>query len=202
MSKPIPIDKSVIWDSSKTIVSKADLFGSIEYINDVFAEVSGYSEAELVGKAHNIIRHPDMPKVIFKTMWDHIKQGKKFHGIIKNLSKSGKHYWVITDFDYVVGDDAKIQKYIARRKAVSERIIEKIENLYEKLLKIEEVSGVEGSEKYLIGYLEDINLTYVEMITQLMVDDANEKDYETAATLDDEEKEKVRKGFFGKFFGN
>ncbi|MDN3674426.1 PAS domain-containing protein [Flavobacterium branchiarum] len=196
---PTPIDQSVIWDVTQTIVSKADLYGNIEYVNDTFSEVSGYDESELVGKAHNIIRHPDMPKVIFKVLWDHISKGKKFHGIIKNLAKSGKYYWVITDFDYIVSDDAKILKYIARRKAISPGVIEKVEDLYRKLSKIEQVSGVEGSEKYLIGYLEDHNLDYVELITKLMMDDLNEQVVVESST---EEIEETKKSFFSRFFGN
>lgn len=198
-----PINESVVWDTTKTIVSKADLFGSIEYINDTFSEVSGYDESELVGQPHNIIRHPDMPQVIFKILWDHIKQGKRFHGIIKNLAKSGKYYWVITDFDYIVGDDAKILKYIARRKSISAGVIEKIEDLYKRLHKIEQVSGIKGSEKYLIGYLEDHNLDYVELITKLMMDDANEQAKSAEATSASYDKiEESKKSFFKKFFGN
>lgn len=201
-TKIIPVDKSVVWDTTKTIVSKADLFGTIEYINDTFSEVSGYDESELVGQPHNIIRHPDMPQVIFKILWDHIKQGKKFHGIIKNLAKSGEYYWVITDFDYIVGDDAKIQKYIARRKAISTGVIEKIEELYKKLYKIEQVSGIKGSEKYLIGYLEDHNLDYVELITKLMMDDSNDQMKSELSSISDVKREESKRSFFSKFFGN
>ncbi|AYN04771.1 PAS domain-containing protein [Flavobacterium sp. 140616W15] len=196
---PTPIDQAVEWDTTQTIVSKADLYGNIEYVNETFSEVSGYDESELVGQAHNIIRHPDMPKVIFKVLWDNISKGKKFHGIVKNLAKSGKYYWVITDFDYIVSDDAKILKYIARRKAISPGVIEKVEDLYKKLSKIEQVSGVDGSEKYLIGYLEDHNLDYVELITKLMMDDLNEQ-VETESST--EEIEETKKSFFSRFFGN
>ncbi|MCC9070776.1 PAS domain-containing protein [Flavobacterium sp. F-65] len=196
---PIPIDEAVKWDTTKTIVSKADLYGNIEYVNDTFSEVSGYDESELVGQAHNIIRHPDMPKVIFKVLWDSISKGKKFHGIVKNLAKSGKYYWVITDFDYIVNEDAKILKYIARRKAISPGVITKVEDLYKRLSKIEQVSGVEGSEKYLIGYLEDHNLDYVELITKLMMDDLNEQIKLESST---EEIEETKKSFFSRFFGN
>jgi PAS domain S-box-containing protein len=196
---PTPINEAVKWDTSKTIVSKADLYGTLEYVNDTFSEVSGYDESELVGQPHNIIRHPDMPKVIFKVLWDNIQKGKKFHGIIKNLAKSGKYYWVITDFDYVVNEDAKITKYIARRKAISTGVIEKVEELYKKLSKIEQVSGIEASEKYLIGYLEDHNVDYVELITKLMMDDLNEQIKLESST---EEIEETKKSFFGRFFGN
>lgn len=197
--RPTPIDQPVKWDETQTIVSKADLFGSLEYVNETFASVSGYDESELIGQPHNIIRHPDMPKVIFKVLWDNISKGKKFHGVIKNLAKSGKYYWVITDFDYVVSDDAKILKYVARRKAVSPGVVKKVDELYKKLYKIEEVSGIEGSEKYLIGYLEDHNLDYVELITKLMMDDLNQQ-VELESTA--EEVEETKKSFFGRFFGN
>ncbi|MCK8142853.1 PAS domain-containing protein [Flavobacterium sp. I-SCBP12n] len=197
--RPTPIDQPVKWDETQTIVSKADLFGSLEYVNETFASVSGYDESELIGQPHNIIRHPDMPKVIFKVLWDNISKGKKFHGVIKNLAKSGKYYWVITDFDYVVSDDAKILKYVARRKAVSPGVVKKVDELYKKLYKIEEVSGIEGSEKYLIGYLEDHNLDYVELITKLMMDDLNQQ-VELESTT--EEVEETKKSFFGRFFGN
>lgn len=67
-NKITPLDKEVIWDKSKVIMSKTDKFGTIEYANDVFVDVSGYEDYELVGQPHNIIRHPDMPKVIFKVL--------------------------------------------------------------------------------------------------------------------------------------
>lgn len=197
--RPTPIDEPVKWDTTQTIVSKADLYGSLEYVNDTFSSVSGYDESELIGQPHNIIRHPDMPKVIFKVLWDNISKGKKFHGIIKNLAKSGKYYWVITDFDYIVSEDAKILKYVARRKSISRGVIDKVEDLYRKLSKIEEVSGIEGSEKYLIGYLEDHNLDYVELVTKLMMDDLNEQ---VEVEVSSVEIENTKKSFFSKFFGN
>ena len=200
---PSPVDREVSWDKSETIMSKTDLYGTIEYANDAFVSVSGYSEHELVGKPHNLIRHPDMPKVIFKVLWDSIKKGYKFHGIVKNLAKSGEYYWVITDFDYIIDDDANILKYIARRKAVPDGVVKKIENLYNKLLKIEEVGGVEASEKYLTGFLEEQYLTYVQYVTKLMVDDENEQETIRQHEIDYQnmEKEQMRKNFFQKFFG-
>lgn len=204
IKKPLPIDEPVIWDTEKIIVSKTDIFGSIEYANETFVEASGYQEFELVGQPHNIVRHPDMPQVVFKVMWENIKKGRKFHGIVKNLSKSGRHYWVITDFDYVVDENATICKFIARRKAVPQGVIDKVENLYKKLLQIEEVRGIEGSEKFLTGYLEEMGLTYVQLITKLMVDDANEQTekLETEQQQTVESMEELRSGFFNRFFNN
>lgn len=78
----------------KLILSRTDLNGKITYANDTFAHVSGYRADELIGKPHNIVRHPDMPRSIFKQMWDTILSGKEWQGIVKNLRKDGGYYWV------------------------------------------------------------------------------------------------------------
>jgi PAS domain S-box-containing protein len=194
INRPIPIDKETIWDKSQTIMSKTDLFGTIEYVNQAFADVSGYEEDELMAHPHNIIRHPDMPKVIFKVLWENIKAGNQFHGIVKNLTKSGRYYWVITDFEYSRDAKGTIQNYIARRKAVPENVITNhIAPLYKKLLEIEHTSGVSTSEKYLTGYLEDQNLSYVELITKLMVENEEKSP--------NPDSNKKKEGFFSRFFG-
>ncbi|GAA6772256.1 hypothetical protein AAGS39_30080 [Flavobacterium sp. CGRL2] len=71
------IDKEVTWDKTQVIMSKTNAFGIIEYANEVFVDVCGYEDYELMGQPHNIIRHPDMPKVIFKVLWENLKNGKK-----------------------------------------------------------------------------------------------------------------------------
>lgn len=203
--KPTPIDKEVAWDKTKTIMSKTDLYGTIEFINEVFTDVSGYEDYELIAKPHNIIRHPDMPQIIFKVLWDNIKQGNQFHGIIKNLAKSGRYYWAITDFEYVMDENQNITKYIARRKSVPQDIITKhIEPLYRKLLQIEQVSGVDASEKYLIGFLEEAGVNYVDLITNLMIDDDKAEQLRgmkgKGLEDDEEDSKEKRQGFFSKFF--
>lgn len=76
------------------IVSRTNLKGEITYANEAFAQISGYSVDELIGKPHNIVRHPDMPKAVFKEMWQTIKEYKKWTGFIKNMRKDGSFYWV------------------------------------------------------------------------------------------------------------
>lgn len=76
------------------ILSRTDLKGRITYVNASFAHVSGYQADELIGKTHNIVRHPDMPRSIFKQMWDTIAAGKEWEGFVKNLRKDGGYYWV------------------------------------------------------------------------------------------------------------
>ncbi|HEX8018176.1 MAG TPA: PAS domain-containing protein, partial [Flavobacterium sp.] len=163
------IDKEVTWDKTQVIMSKTNAFGIIEYANEVFVDVSGYEDYELMGQPHNIIRHPDMPKVIFKVLWENLKQGKNFHAIVKNLAKSGRYYWVITDFEIARDENGVIVNYFGRRQSVPQEVISlHIEPLYKKLLQIEAASGVEFSEKYLIGFLEEKKRSYVEYIKELI----------------------------------
>lgn len=205
ITRPIPIDKEVSWDKTQTIMSKTDLYGTIEYANEAFVDVCGYEDYELMAQPHNFIRHPDMPKVVFKVLWDNIKLGNKFHGIVKNLAKSGRYYWVITDFEYLKDEDGVIKNYIARRKAVPQAVISNhIEPLYKRLLQIEQASGLVASEKYLIGYLEEKGLSYVDLITKLMIDDSKvqQQVVQTVSENIYEEEEEERRGFFSRFFGN
>ncbi|WP_258932552.1 PAS domain S-box protein [Flavobacterium oreochromis] len=85
IKKPVPINEEVVWDTTKTIMSKTDSYGTIEYVNEVFAEVSGYQEYELVGQPHSIVRHPDMPQIIFKVLWDNIKKDINFMELSKTF---------------------------------------------------------------------------------------------------------------------
>lgn len=201
IERPIPVDREVVWDKTKTIMSKTDLFGTIEYANDIFVEVSGYEDYELMAHPHNIIRHPDMPKVVFKVLWDNIKQGNQFHGVVKNLAKSGRYYWVITNFEYDRDDEGNIVNYIARRKAVPQEVITNhIQPLYTKLLQIEKASGVEASEKYLKGFLQEEGISYVDLITNLMVESEKLNQKIEEATVDIPQEKEQKKGFFERFF--
>ncbi len=83
------------------IISRTDLKGIITYVNETFAEISGYTSAELVGKPHNIIRHPDMPSVVFETLWQTLKAGKKWGGYVKNMRSDTGFYWVYAEISGV-----------------------------------------------------------------------------------------------------
>ncbi len=194
--QPTIIDKEVVWDKSRVIMSKTDHRGVIEYANEVFMDVCGYEDYELMGQPHSIIRHPDMPKVLFKVLWENLKLGGNFHAVVKNLAKSGRYYWVVTDFESTKNEDGEITHYFGRRRAVPQEIITNyIEPLYKKLLQIEKASGVEYSEKYLIGFLEEKNRSYVEYINDLFTE--YERSQKTDAPIGVEEE----KGFFKRFFG-
>ncbi len=169
MLRPVPIDEAIALDSKRYIVSKTDDRGVIEYGNEYFVEISGYKESELIGQPHSMIRHPDMPKVIFKLMWERIQSGESIFAVVKNLAKNGKYYWVITEFESKVNPlTNKIEKFTAFRKAAPAPVVEVVKPLYAKLVEIESQSGVEGSAKYLVGYLEDQGKSYDEFIDGLI----------------------------------
>jgi PAS domain S-box-containing protein len=156
MQKPEPLDEEIILDPKRYIVSETDEKGKITFCNDYFMEVSGYSLEELIGKPHNIVRHPDMPKVVFKLLWETIGAGKNINAVVKNLAKDGRYYWIFTEFEIRKDtDNGNIIGYHASRKTISKHVIEIIADLYSELLKIEKTQGVEASEKYLINFLKE-----------------------------------------------
>lgn len=119
--------------SLTTILSETDLYGTITYINSKFCEVSQYSEAELLGKPHNMVRHPDMPREIFKLLWTTIKRGEVFNGIVKNRKKDGTHYWVDATIVPIM-EEGKIVKYIGARYHIEDDEI--AETLYARQLEM------------------------------------------------------------------
>ncbi len=123
MSKPTPIDEAYTF-SDGLIVSSTDLDGNITYANRKFCTVSGYSKSELVGKNHNIVRHPDMPKIAFRRLWNTIKDGNEWTGIVKNLRKDGLYYWVYSHITPVVKGGKLIGYTAARRPATKNEILE------------------------------------------------------------------------------
>lgn len=76
------------------IISHTDAQGRITYVNDEFVEYAGFSREELIGKPHNVIRHPDMPQEAFRDLWDTLKKGRAWQGMVKNKRKNGDYYWV------------------------------------------------------------------------------------------------------------
>ena len=156
MTKPTPLKEEIILDPKRYIISETDAKGKLTYSNDYFKEVAGYSEEELQGQSHNIVRHPDMPKVVFKLLWETISQGKNINAVIKNLAKDGRYYWVFTEFE-TKRDEAtnEIVGYTAHRKIVSKHIIDIIEKLYKELRYIEKQESVEASEKYLNVFMHE-----------------------------------------------
>jgi aerotaxis receptor len=123
------LDEEVPFPEGKLIVSRTNLQGIITHCNQSFIEMSGFSEQELIGQPHYILRHPDMPAVAFKDLWDTIQTGKKWHGYVKNLRKDGRYYWVYATVIPNVRDN-KIVSYTSVRRKPSRKIVENCIALY------------------------------------------------------------------------
>lgn len=129
MEKSHTSSREVFVESQQTLVSKTDLSGKIIYANKDFIDISGFSESELIGSPHNIVRHPDMPAAAFKDLWSTVGQGKPWMGIVKNRTKSGDFYWVEARV-IPVWHDGKVVAYMSVRKKTSREQISSAEALY------------------------------------------------------------------------
>lgn len=128
---PVPEDE--------LIISRTDLKGNITYANEVFAKISGYKVNELVGKPHSIVRHPDMPKSVFKELWDTLENGKMWKGYVKNLRKDGGYYWVYAEVSGVYKDDELVE-YKSIRTPISNEEKKLYQDRYDTLRRKEEYS--------------------------------------------------------------
>ena len=149
------------------IVSKSDANGDITYANPIFFKLSGYTKAQLTRKPHSIIRHPDMPKIVFKYLWDTIQKGEDVYAFVKNLSKDGGFYWVFAHIHIATNPDGSLRNYVSTRKVMSTKAREIIEPLYAKLLTAEKDGGMEASLALLLDFLEENN-TNIEHFNQAM----------------------------------
>jgi len=115
--------------SLTTILSESDLYGSIILVNDKFCEVAKYRRDELIGKPHNVVRHPDMPKELFRVMWSTLKKGQVFQGILKNKAKDGSHYWVDATIVPIRDENGQVVKYTGARYHIKdEHLAEELYN--------------------------------------------------------------------------
>lgn len=130
VERRLPIDE--------LIVSKTDLQGRITYANRTFLQISGYSEDELLGKPHNIIRHPQMPRCVFKYLWDTIAAGREVFAYVLNRCKHGDHYWVFAHVTPTFDAAGRITGYHSNRRAPLRSALQQIEPLYRQLLAIEQ----------------------------------------------------------------
>ena len=149
------------------IVSKTDTSGKIIYCNEIFTKMAGYPASSLIGANHNLIRHPDMPRVAFKLAWDLIKSKKEFFGFVKNLSADGGYYWV---FAYITADldpSGNIISYTSVRRKPPQSAIDTIIPIYKLLLEAEQRGGMDASAKILNGFLDENKLGYDEFVVNL-----------------------------------
>ncbi len=121
--------RNIEFPESLIIVSRTDPKGIITYANDAFVEISGFSQEELIGKNHNLVRHPDMPSWAFADLWQTVQGGRPWRGIVKNRAKNGDHYWVRATVSPIIKDD-RITGYLSLRKKPTSAEIVSAEALY------------------------------------------------------------------------
>ncbi|GAB0110387.1 MULTISPECIES: methyl-accepting chemotaxis protein [Pseudoalteromonas] len=126
------INEEINFEQSQELVSTTDLRGVITYANQEFCSIAGYSAEELVGKNHNIVRHPDMPKAAFKEMWETLKQGHSWRGMVKNRCKDGRYYWVDA-FVTPIFEHGQLIGYQSVRAKPSQQLKQRAQNLYDKI---------------------------------------------------------------------
>ncbi|HJW24640.1 MAG TPA: PAS domain-containing protein [Rhodocyclaceae bacterium] len=167
----VPTSRERLMREGDFIVSKTDTRGIITYGNPIFIEFSGYTERELLGSQHNIIRHPDMPRSAFKLAWETIEAGKEFFGYIKNMSKDGGFYWVFTHITPDFGPGGKIVGYYSVRRCPKRSAIEAVEPVYRQMLAAEKAAGareaIAAGTRVLTDLLASSGMTYEQLVFSL-----------------------------------
>ncbi|MCW8837023.1 MAG: PAS domain-containing protein [Rhodospirillales bacterium] len=161
------------FDDDEFIVSKTDLKGRITYANRVFSRVAGYTQQEVLGAPHSIVRHPDMPRCVFKLLWDTIQDGREIFAYVINRAKNGDHYWVNAHVTPSFDSDGKINGYHSNRRTPDRKVLEgAVIPLYQALLAEEQKhadrkEGMEASFSMVVNLLQENGVTYDEWFFSL-----------------------------------
>ncbi|CAA7621364.1 FOG: PAS/PAC domain [Candidatus Terasakiella magnetica] len=167
-----PSGRERTFPEDEIIVSKTDRQGRLTYVNDVFLNVSGFTEAELIGQPHSIIRHPDMPRCIFKLLWETIEAGREIFAYVVNLSKNGDHYWVLAHVTPDFGPNGEIVGFHSNRRVPRPEAVAAVQPVYKRLLQEEAASadrkqGQEASYTFMMDLLKREGKPYAEFILGL-----------------------------------
>lgn len=161
------------FDQDEVIVSKTDLKGRITYVNRVFMSIAGYEERDLLGVPHSVIRHPDMPRSIFKLLWDTIQTKHEIFAYVINRCKNGDHYWVHAHVTPSLDTDGNIVGYHSNRRVPKREIIEKtIAPLYKTLIGVESgfanaKEGMAAGFDAVVNLLNEKGVEYDEWVATL-----------------------------------
>lgn len=160
------------FGADEIIVSKTDPKGRIIYANEVFLHLASYSEREIIGQPHSIIRHPAMPRCVFKLLWDTIQAGKECFAYVLNRAKTGDHYWVLAHVTPTFDATGTIVSYHSNRRSPRREAVAKAEALYRELLAVEaefedRKQGMEAGFKALVDKLQALGVPYDEFVFAL-----------------------------------
>lgn len=167
----VPKENEIVMRDDDFIVSKTDLKGRITYANQVFIEFSGFRESEFIGKQHNVIRHPDMPRAIFKLLWDSIQSGREIFAYVKNICKDGSYYWVLANVTPSFDASGKVVGYYSVRRKPNPKAVRIVHEIYKRMLAEEQRAGardaIDASTRYLNGLLAEKGVSYEQFVLEL-----------------------------------
>lgn len=169
MNRVQPNGREARFEEEEIIVSKTDLKGIITYANDVFIRVSGFTEEQLLGKPHNIIRHPDMPSCVFELLWDTLKRQKEIFAYVLNMGKDGSHYWVFAHVTPSFDMAGKHVGYHSNRRVPYPDALPAVKDLYRQLREeerrhVNKREGIEASVAILNRLLAQSGKSYGEFV--------------------------------------
>ncbi|PWC92885.1 PAS domain-containing protein [Azospirillum sp. TSO5] len=160
------------FPDDEIIVSKTDPKGRLVYVNDIFLSVSGYTERELIGQPHSVIRHPEMPRCVFRLMWERIGSGQEIFAYVNNRAKNGDHYWVFAHVTPSYEGPGRLVGYHSNRRVPRREAIEKIKPIYGALLSEENrhadrKAGLDASCRLLNDHLVSLGKSYDQFVHEL-----------------------------------
>lgn len=172
---PQKIDRAALTGQQRTfgtdefIVSKTDLKGNITYANELFLKIAEYSDQEVIGAPHSLIRHPDMPRCVFKLLWDRIQAKKEIFAYVVNAAKNGDHYWVIAHVTPSFNDKGDVTGFHSNRRQPEAEKVKIIKTVYDRLLAEEAKHedrkvGLEKSSELLSTMLAEKGVSYDEFV--------------------------------------
>lgn len=149
------------------IISKTDTKGHLTYVNKIFMEMAEYTEAELLGKPHNIVRNPLMPKLIFKLLWERVQKKEEIFAFVVNKTKNGNDYWVYANVTASLDERGNILGFYSVRRMPNAQALEVIKPLYAQMVNAERSGGIEASRKILDDLCKEKGVGYDELIISL-----------------------------------
>ncbi len=160
-------EKEVRCATQEIIITRTDLKGNIIYHNPTFSKINGFEGASVIHKSHSIVRHPDMPKAIFRIIWSIIEQGLPIQALLKNRTNDGHYYWTLINWKVQKNRDNQTISYVAYSRQAPDKVIKEIAPIYTMMLAIEKEHDIDSSLEYFRSFLDEKGLSYREYMEKL-----------------------------------
>ena len=165
-----PTNTERFFADTEIIVSKTDLKGRLTYVNQTFCHIADYTEVELIGKPHSVIRHPDMPRAVFKLLWDEILAGREIFAYVKNMAKNGDFYWVFAHVTPSYDANRNVVGFHSNRRVPDRNVVKNtITPLYAEVLQEEKrhqngQKALAAGFAFIADFLKSKNITYDKLV--------------------------------------